>query len=121
MKYFGLLLLLCLACSLACSSGSPDDYRERGSAILRALVKELKKVHTREELMDREAKIHHLFAEMSLLVHEADTYLQVHPGIEVPLFSRADQDLSDELQIELNRLLRKEGCREILHQFLIEK
>lgn len=112
---FSLLFLL-----FACSSPSPEHYRERGSALVRALVKELKKVHTREELMDHEARIRELFAELSALVLEIQAYRKVRPEVEIPLFSRQDQDLSDALQVELNRLLRKEGCREIINQLLVK-
>lgn len=102
----------------ACSSNMPEHYRERGSAIIRSLVKELKKIRTKEELMDRYTKIEDSFKRLHLLVEESRELLARNPEMEIPLFSRQDQDLSDELQSEINRLLRVEGCREVLNQFL---
>lgn len=104
----------------ACSSPSPEHYRERGSALVRALVKELKKVNTREELMDHEARIRELFYEITSLTLEINTYLKAHSEMEIPLFTRQDQDLSDALQHELNRLLRKEGCQEFINQLMTQ-
>lgn len=105
----------------ACSAPSPETYRERGSTLVRALLKELQQVHSREELMDHEAEIRHLFQELTHLVLEAEIYVQAHPEREIPLFSRYDQKLSDELQTELNRLLRKEGCQELLNELMSRK
>lgn len=110
-----LLLVLC-----SCSGPSPESYREQGSALIRTLIKDLKKVRTKEELVDRQEKIHQTFIKLKETVMEAESYLKAHPKTEIPLFTRQDQDLSDELQIELNRLLRIDGCREVLNNWFIE-
>lgn len=116
MKYLFFFLILMLNAS--CGSSQPDQFRDQGSEIIRALLHDLKKVRTREELMDKEASISKNMDKLKKLVFEADKYLKSHPETEVPLFSRQNQTLSDDLQTELNRLLRIEGCRELINELL---
>lgn len=118
MKFsFTLLVALLIA---SCTSSGPDYYREEGTAISRALVKELKKVRTREELLDHQENIKQLLGKLNKVIQESDAYVRGHPEIEVPPFTRQDQDLSDALLAELNRLLRIEGCRELVNEMLLK-
>lgn len=118
MKFsFTLLLALMIA---SCTPSGPDYYREEGTAISRALLKELKKVRTREELLDHRENIKALIGKLNKVVQESDAYIKGHPEIEVPPFTRQDQDLSDALLAEINRLLRMEGCRELFNEILLK-
>lgn len=104
------LILILLA---ACSRG-PEEVREDAQGVMRAMVAEFKKMHGREELMEKEGKIQLLFDKLVLILAEAENYLAKHPEYEGLEFKWKDQDLSDELKGEINRLYRLEGCKEII-------
>lgn len=70
--------------------------------------------------MDRRERVESLFQELRMLIVECDLYLKAHPEVEAPLFTRQDQEVSDSLQAEINRLLRVEGCRELLNEMLTQ-
>lgn len=105
----------------ACTPSGPEQFRDRGTTLMRALVYDLKKVRSREELMDRQDRIKVNLTKLKSLIFETDRYLKSHPEVEIPLFSRQNQILSDELHSEINRLLRMEGCRELINQLITEK
>lgn len=105
----------------SCAGSGPDYYREQGTSLSKSLLLELKKVRTREEYLDRRINIEKLYFELQALIVEADKYLKAHPEIEMPLFTRQNQEISDNLQLELNRLFRLEGCPELLNEMLTQK
>lgn len=111
-----LIFTLISLLSLSCSTSGPDYYREQGSSLAKSLTYELKKVYTREQLLDRQEKIESLMRKLKSLIYESEGYLKAHPETEIPLFTRQNQEVSDALQSELNRLLRVEGCRELLNK-----
>lgn len=112
-KFIHMLRVLILILLTACSRG-PEAFREDAQGIMRAMVKEFKRIHGREELMEREPRIQLLFDKLVAVVVEAKVYMDRHPEFESLEFKWKDQDLSDELRGELNRLYRLEGCREII-------
>lgn len=108
---FRWMIILILAA--ACTSG-PEAIREDSQVILRNLIREFQGVKSRETLMEREAKIQILFDRLVGVLVDAKKYIDTH---EQELeFKWKDQNLSDELKGELNRLYRLEGCREIIER-----
>lgn len=107
---FRVILFLLL---FACSRG-PEEIREDGQQVMRRLVKEFRQVKSRDELMEKEARIKGLFDRLVKLLAEAKTYLETHD--ETLEFKWKDHELSDELKAEINRLYRIEGCKEIIEK-----
>lgn len=111
---YRLSLILIFLMTLSCSSSKPEEFREEGVSITKNLIREFKKVKSRDELLDRTKKIESLFKQLTLVVSKAELYLKEHPELDIPYFSKDDQEASDELRLEINRLYMIEGCREII-------
>jgi hypothetical protein len=111
MKLISLLPLFLMA---ACSPNSLDDFRHEGESQSRALLLDLKKIESREQLIQSEPKLKRHFEELIALMIEARTFQQKHPD---DLSSSEGQSRSDqELREELRRIYEMEGGREIVER-----
>ncbi|HSX12164.1 MAG TPA: hypothetical protein VLF61_01595 [Rhabdochlamydiaceae bacterium] len=109
--FFLSFLVLC-----ACSPDSLDDYQKEGQLLCRHLAKELKNIHTREELLKSELSIKKKFDQLVELILEARQYQIKHPD-EYATTSEEQSPFSEELLFELKRLYAHiEGGREIIER-----
>lgn len=106
------LLLTCTACQIS----SYEDFREKGRSKTRSLLVELKKIRTKDQLIQREKNIQLAFSEIASLLSQLEEFQKTHPAIEPSPLSHLDKELSDQLRIEILRICRLEGGEEILRR-----
>ncbi|MFV0340281.1 MAG: hypothetical protein ACK5MA_06610 [Parachlamydiaceae bacterium] len=111
-RYFILFFLLLASCR----EDSSHALREAGRAKTRSLIAELKKIRSKDQLVAEEAKMKECFSEFLLLVEEADALEQV----PLPL-DPVDHELSDALRVEMLRIARIDGGKDVLLQVLISR
>lgn len=109
-------LLLTITLLLSCSSRNLEDFRDEGEGIIRALTAELKKIRSRDDLLVHAPKLKQLFESIVDLIIQAETYKEAHPEAEIALHHKKEQSASDQLRIELNRILHMEGGREVIEK-----
>ncbi|HSX03631.1 MAG TPA: hypothetical protein VLG76_02765 [Rhabdochlamydiaceae bacterium] len=98
-----------------CSPDSLDNYQKEGQLFCRHLAKDLKKIHTREELVKSELLIKKKFDELVELIIDARQYQMKHPDEYV--VAGEENPFSDELLFELKRIYGNiEGGREIIER-----
>ncbi len=106
------LLLFFLFFNFSCGYHSLDEFQEEGEGISRSLTAELKKIHTRSELMAASPKIEVFFEKM------ADLMLKAHEQREVLesdiLHNPSDKIVSGKLLEELDRIYMIDGGCEII-------
>lgn len=107
MKRWIILILLLLS---GCREDSSQALREQGRAKTRSLIAELKKIRSKDQLVAEEPKLHDYFAQFLLLVDEAD---ELEPS-QIPPLEPVDHELSDALRLELLRIVRIDGGKEVL-------
>lgn len=118
LKFFYYIIFLVSISSLliSCSSRTLDDYRDEGEGIVRALTAELKKIRTRDDLLVHAPRLKQLFGSLVDIIIEAESYKKAHPEAELVSHHKRDQSASDQLRIELNRVLHLEGGREVIEK-----
>lgn len=94
---------------------SPEDFLEEGQGIERTLVEELKKIHTREQLLTSVPKLKKLFASLGNVMIAAEEYRAKHRHAFVQTTKR-EHALSDALRNELTRIYHIEGSRDIIEK-----
>ena len=106
-----LLLLLSLAL-VSCSPDSLDDYHREGEATTKQLVKELRQVHSREDLIVAEPHLRELFSDLVATALAAEEYRAAHPRARP---SRRENQWSGRLQKEMLRIYNDiDDAREIV-------
>jgi hypothetical protein len=115
-KFKKFFLFLCLLMTTAgCGPRSLDDFQEEGEGVIRSLIQELKAIHTRDELIAAQGRLQRQFDRLVSIMIAAEEFSLSHAEQgkgEVP----ANHDLSDQLRVELNRLYRLEGGRQIIEK-----
>ncbi len=109
------LIFLCLL--LGCQEASQDVLRAEGRAKAKNLIAELKKVRTKDQLVEREQVLRVKFEAYRELLERAESYVRAHPDSAPPPLEQEDHELSDSLRLELMRIMRLEGGREIVESF----
>lgn len=99
-----------------CSSQSLEDFRDEGEGVARALTAELKKIRTRDDLLTHAPKLEQLFDSLVDIIIEAKKYKEMNPDMEISIPYKKDQSASDQLRVELNRVLHLEGGQEIIEK-----
>jgi hypothetical protein len=112
-RYFFLLFLLLASCR----EDSSHALREAGRAKTRSLIAELKKIRSKDQLVAEEAKLKECFGDFLALVDEADA---LEEDRALPL-EPVDHELSDALRVELLRIVRIDGGKDVVLQMLIKK
>lgn len=113
-KFFLILCLLMVATS--CGSRSLDDFQEEGEGVIRSLIQELKTIHTREELLAAQASLQRQFDRLVSIIIAAEEFNFSYPDQNKEEVTQSNHDVSDQLRIELNRLYRLEGGRQIIEK-----
>jgi 3-phosphoglycerate kinase len=93
-----------------------EDYREEGEGITNSLIKELKKVKNRDELLIGTPRLKKLFKQLADLIVAAHQYREKHPTLEIPELSTTAHTLNEQLRSELNRIYLIEGGREVIEK-----
>ena len=101
---------------LSCSSNSLEDFSEEGEGVSRALTLELKRIRSRDDLLIYAPKLEQLFDSLVYVIIEAQKYQEAHPDAKAVFYVKKDHSASDELRIELNRILYMEGGREVIEK-----
>jgi predicted type IV restriction endonuclease len=110
-----LVLIAIFSALSSCSSHTSDDFREEGEKITRHLIKELQLIKSTEQLVIAAPKLKCLFNELVQTVIEAHHYRISH-GVEFPELSKKNHLISEQLRMELNRILTIDGSWEILEK-----
>jgi hypothetical protein len=100
----------------SCGSRSLEDFREEGEAISTLLVKELNRVHTRDQLLQSSPKLKQLFGSLVDVIIAAHEYREHQDSIETLEFSSQSLYVSECLRAELNRVYQVEGARSIVEK-----
>lgn len=108
-KLFTIISVLML---WGCSPHSLNDFQREAEGQCKALVLELQKAQTREDLVKSEPKLRRLFDQLATLIIAAQKYQQQHLD-EAPMLSNAYEE---PLLEEMMRLYRIEGGREIIER-----
>jgi len=115
MRYFCVIIVM--ACFLqGCSPSSLEDFRQEGQSVERALIKEMQKIHSREQLVAAQPRLSWLFEKLVKVIIEGRDWRDNHPLMEEFPLSNADKRLSDVLRAELIRLYQLEGGRDLVEQ-----
>lgn len=93
-----------------CREDSSQALREQGRAKTRSLIAELKKIRSKDQLVAEEPKLQDYFAEFLQLIEEAD---ELEPS-QIPPLEPVDHELSDALRLELLRIVRIDGGKDVL-------
>lgn len=113
-KFISILLSICLF--FACSSRHLDDFQEEGKGKIRALITELQLIRTRDDLNPHAERLEVLFDELVSVMIEALLYKESHPTAELSEAAKQERNDADQLRIELNRVMRLEGGREVIEK-----
>lgn len=110
-----LILILLIFCLAGCQQGtSYEDFREKGRAKTRSLIAELKGIRTKDQLILRSSNVMEAFDQVAKLAEKVKLYQMAHPQEESPPLTQVDRELSEQLQLEIFRVCRLEGGREII-------
>lgn len=99
---------------ISCGSQSLSDFREEGEALSQQLLSELRHIRTRDDLMERAPQLRDLFNQLAETMIRAQEYKKAHPEALLEERVHENHSLSDQLRIELNRVLNMEGGREVI-------
>lgn len=111
-----LLAFFVLLVAASCGPSSLDDFQEEGEGVMRSLIQDLKKIHKREELIAASSKLEKRFDHLVSIMIAAEEFTFSHPEIDKRRSGAFEHDLSDRLRVELNRLYRLEGGRQIIEK-----
>jgi hypothetical protein len=107
-----LLLLLLIGCSHEC----PDSFKEEAAGVMRTLIEELVPVKTSAELFKKQKKIKRMYTELSDLSIKARIWQESHPNAISCERHHLDENLSEALKRELERVYKIDGAREIMEE-----
>ncbi len=112
-KFLVIFFMLMIATS--CGPRSLDDFEEEGEGVIRSLIQELQAIHTREQLLHAAPKLQKQFDRLVTIMMAAEEFVAAHPDLDKGDMQQ-NHELSDQLRIELNRLYRLEGGRQIIEK-----
>lgn len=112
---FRLYLLILLIALGSCSLSTPSDFRCEGEALCRALVKELKKIHNKEELVKAVPKLRKRYLKIAEIAVLAKEFQKKHPDYYA-WEAEDESEASLELNEEMERIYRIAGAREVMEK-----
>lgn len=110
------IIIVGLLIAVSCGPRSLDDFQEEGEGIIRSLIQELKAIHTRDQLLTASSKLQRQFDRLVAIIIAAEEFSLSQPRLEKGEEMRYNHELSDELRVELNRLYRLEGGRQMIEK-----
>lgn len=105
---------LILILLLGCQNPSYESFRENGKSKTRSLIAELKSIRSKDQLIEKKDKVIYHFKELASLAHSAQEYDNESIEDKLPPLTSLDLELSDLLRIEILRIYRLEGGKEII-------
>ena len=105
----------------ACTPSTGEDYHQEGQAILRNLTLVLRKIQSKEELLQNKEVIKSFYidlVELLIAAREEQRYASFHSTSQNPIIK--DAKWTKELQAELLRLYSLEGVRECIEHLQAE-
>ena len=108
--------MLYLVMLQGCSPSSLEEFKQEGQSVERALIKEMQKIHRREQLVAAQPKLSRLFEKLVKVMIEARQWQDNHPLAEERSLSKVDARLSAAVRAELVRLYQFEGGRELVER-----
>lgn len=111
-----LLVLLIFFTFTGCGRRSLEDFRAEGETVSRALILELSKIRTREQLIASGSRLQRLFNDLTDLMIAAHEFRQKHKETE-KIDLPANLELNNLLRNELNRIYKIEGGRQLIEKF----
>jgi hypothetical protein len=112
--YKRILLLVCLFL-FGCQPTSLEDFQWEGSSLVRVLLKDLRKIETREDLIVMEPVLKKDFEKIVELIIQARTFQQKNPESEIS-FQNINPTLNLSVKEELKRIYEMEGGRECMER-----
>lgn len=106
------LFLLFLA---SCGPSSIEDFKEEGQSKAHRVLGLLKTINTREQLMDAEVYLEAYYDEIAEILLAAEHFRKKYK-LDSPEFSEKDHLLSENLRVEMMRIYRLDGGKEILEK-----
>ncbi len=100
----------------ACQNSSYAKFKEKGQSKSRLLVEELKMIRTKDQLVEKRQFLRRYFDELYDLNEQVKIYAQNHPSQVLPPLDLEAKELSDQLKLELLRVSRLDGGREIIEE-----
>jgi len=110
-------LILVLIFVTSCGPRSLDDYRREGRESVRALTSELRCVQTRQDLIKAGPNIKAKYNRMVDLMIAAREFYEAHSEAAIPELTEEDQEYSQELRLELDRIFRIEGADKLIAKY----
>jgi hypothetical protein len=109
-------IVFMLIFTISCTPHSLDEFEEEGEGVIRSLIQELQGIHSREQLVAASGRLQRQFDRLVNVIIAAEEFCYSHPGFDKGEFLQLNHELSDQLRIELNRLYRFEGGRQIIEK-----
>lgn len=108
-----MLLLFCFA---SCSPASLQDFRQEGQTVERALIKDLRRIRSHEQLVKARPRLKRHFNKLVTIIIEARKWQDSHPLSEDVPLSKRDLMLSEGLRQELVRVYSFDGGRKTIEE-----
>lgn len=109
------LFLTFLLLFSSCSSSKPEDFREDGRSISKSILKQLKKVQSKEDLIEMSSVLEDLFTNLTSIMINAKNCSEEY-CLEIMPLEQEDYLISDKFRFELNRIYRIPGAKEIMEK-----
>lgn len=98
----------------ACHQESLDDFQDQAQPVITQLVTELREIRSRDDLVQHQHALERIFDQLVDVIINAEQFKDSHP--EAVRTFAGDNGLSEELRLELNRILHMEGGRDVLEK-----
>ena len=115
--FIALSWLVILSTFFSCSDQSLSYFRYEGEALTKQLIGELRQIRTRDDLVEHSLRLQELFNSLVDVIIRAQEFKDKHPEEQSDALSiHKEATESDQLRIELNRVLHMEGGREVIEK-----
>jgi len=112
-----LWLILLLIGLTSCGPRNLNDYRSEGREAVRALTNELRQVQNRQDLIHAGPAIKARYSRMVELMIAAREFYEANAQSSIPELTEEDREYSQELRLELDRVLRIEGADKLIAKY----
>lgn len=99
-----------------CSHECPDSFKEESGGTIRAFIEELSTVKTSSDLLKKQKKVRKFYEALADQAIRAKKWAEKHPGSVSCDEHSLDDNLSEILQKELERIYTIEGAQEIMEE-----
>ena len=114
-NYYMALVVLTFSLAAAGCSTPAEQFREKGKTITHLLIQDLQSVRSRDDLLTAAPKLEKHFLELAAQMSAFKEYRLKNQ--KEPLELAEEEDiLSNQLQVEIERISQMEGGREVLQK-----